>query len=87
MIHELMEEITEADVSPKVFRLSLVATDHTVGFEAVISFRTSMRGASSLAAQGDTPEEALTTLRDELVGKFGKCEHCGGYRTGETAAK
>ncbi len=80
MVNKLMKEITRADVSPRVYRLLLVATDHSFGFEASVSFRTNVRGASSLSTHGDTPEEALTLLRDELLGKFGKCQHCGGYR-------
>lgn len=79
-ISKLMREITKADVKPHVFKLFLVATDHTIGFEASVNFRSNVRGASSLSAHGDTAEEALTLLKDELIGKFGKCHRCGGYR-------
>ena len=80
-VHELMKEITNADVRPEVYRAYLTASSFAFGFEASVSFRTNIRGASSLATHGGTPEEALTLLRDELISKFGKCEHCGSYRS------
>lgn len=83
-VHGLMREITGADVRPSVYRLSLTATDFAFGYEASVNFRSNVRGASSLSAHGTTPEETLTLLRDELISKFGKCEHCGSYQTGET---
>ena len=81
-VSELMNDITHADIKPDVFKVFVVATDHTTGFTAFINFRsnyTNPNGMSSVEAHADTAEDALKNLKNELLQRFGKCEHCGNY--------
>lgn len=84
MIAQLMNEIIHADIKPQVFKVFLVATDYSVGFTAFVSLRSNDNGVSSIEVHADTPEEALTNLKSELIRRFGKCEHCGNYHNKES---
>lgn len=86
-ISDLMREITNADIRPDVFKVFLVATDHTAGFTAFVTFRsnfTNPNGISSVETRADTAEDALLNLKSELLHRFGRCEHCGNYHNRAT---
>lgn len=82
-----MNDITHADIQPDVFKVFLMATDHTIGFSAFVDFRsnhTNPNGVSSVSIHADTAEEALQNLKAELLRRFGKCEQCGNYHNRAT---
>jgi hypothetical protein len=78
---ELMQTITSMEIKPSVFKVYVMASDHTAGFTAFVDFRApDGNEPSSLDCHGETAEEALTKLMNTLSANFGKCPHCGGYR-------
>jgi hypothetical protein len=82
-VQELMNKITNLQIEPHVFKVILIATDHTYGFSAHVDFRSNYSNdanISHLATSGDSPEDALQDLYNSLVAKFGPCRYCG--RTG-----
>ena len=82
-VEELMDQIVKMDVKPDIFKLFLMRTDHTFGYNAWVDFRvndTNPNNLKGLSAHADSAEEALKNLRDELSERFGKCDFCGGYR-------
>ena len=83
---DIMHEIMNLDVKPDVFRVNVSCTDNYTGFTAWVSFRTNhtnTTGVREIGFHGKTAEEALQDLRDNLELYFGKCDCCGGYRSGE----
>jgi hypothetical protein len=81
-VFELMNEIKNMDCQPAVFNVWLSVASYRLGFRASVDFRAprGSSGPSSIDCHGDTPEEALTKLRDSLIASFGKCPVCGAYR-------
>jgi hypothetical protein len=80
-VQELLDEIKNFDCDPSVFTVFLKAANHISGYDAFLDFRATVPGSlDQISAHADTPEDALQFLRDNLVGKFGKCPDCGQYR-------
>lgn len=72
-VNDLMYEITHLNTEPAVFRVSLSATDHSFGYNADAIFRQPAnleQNITCLTASGETPEDALRSLRDELIRKY-----------------
>lgn len=89
-VQALMDAIKYFDCEPAVFRVSLMASDRTHGYDACVDFRTSSSPkAASLATHAHTPELALRGLLTELKAKWGRCPRCGlhldGREKGEKA--
>ena len=76
-VHEVLVNIVNLDIEPKVFRVNLRACDHTAGFTCYLDFRSNDRSLSNIVTHGDTPEDALSSMYSYLREKFGKCGHCG----------
>jgi len=79
MIEKLLREIANLDIQPSVYKVFLTHSDHYVGFNAFVDFRTNVEGPSSIETHAETPEKALISLKNELIANFGKCQHCGQY--------
>ena len=72
-VGDLMYEITHLNTEPAVYRVSVRATDYSAGYTADVTFRqpeNQKQNITCLTATGDTPEEALRSLRDELIQKY-----------------
>ena len=83
-IDELMRNIAHADVDPGVFHVSLVASSHTDGFEAIVVFRGSaMAGYHGLTHHAGTAEAALLGVGRLLETAHGRCALCGQHRNTE----
>ena len=83
-VETLLKDIRDAEVEPRVKKVNLSVCDHWSGFHAYVDFHSNFKGTvTGLSTHGDTPEEALETLKNELIAKFGKCPHCHSYRKGE----
>ena len=82
-VSTLMYDITHADIKPDVFKVFVVASDHSTGFSASVNFRSNYPNknkVSNVETHADTAEEALENLKKELLHRFGKCERCNNYR-------
>ncbi len=83
-IKELLDKIKYHDCEPGIFKVFLMAADHSTGYNAWVDLRSTKPGAArSVSTRGDTPEEALTSLLGVLEEKWGRCPHCGGYLNGK----
>jgi hypothetical protein len=84
VIEGRFDSIFDLDVSPAVYDVSVKRSDHMDGYQAILAFRRPHApGLDYISTHGDTPELALQALHDTLMHNFGKCEHCGGYRSPE----
>jgi len=83
-VDELMRNIAHADVDPGVFHVSLVASSHTDGFEAIVEFQgNAMAGYHGLSHHAGTAEAALLGVGRLLETAHGRCALCGQYRKTE----
>jgi len=81
---ELLDEIRKFDCEPGVYRVSVMAWDHRLGYTATAEFRSTVPNTiESIDAHGDTPEDALNKILLDLQQRFGKCPHCGHYPDGK----
>ena len=74
-VEELMDNIVSLDIEPSVFRVVVSRADHTVGFEAIATFRSDT--VKEFVTKGFTPEVALGELQIRLLTDFGVCRYCG----------
>lgn len=80
--HRLLSEIIHFDCRPDIFRAYVEASDHTTGFQAVVTFRTAERGrVRDISTHGGSPEEALSAALQFLKEHLAPCPHCGEYPT------
>lgn len=81
-IGELMDAIVRFDCQPSVWQVTIVKSDHRSGFDAVVEFRSTHKDSlRSISAHDDDPKKALETVYNQLKEKWGKCPHCGEYRS------
>lgn len=71
-IEQLMWQITHIDELP-VFDVTLIKTDHTLGYDAIAELRADRR---TFEYYGDTAIEALNGLYALLLDQV-TCPHCG----------
>jgi len=76
---ELMDAIKTMDVQPPIFKVFVMASDYTAGYEASVNFRsTGAKDApGAIGCFGETVEEALEKLMNTLAANFTRCPHCG----------
>ena len=77
LVQTRLEGIANLDIEPSVFRVNLVACDHTAGFTCYVDFRSNDLALESTVTHGDTPEDAVCSMFEYLTEKFGACSYCG----------
>lgn len=83
-IDELMRNIAHADVDSGVFRVSVVASSHMDGFDAIVEFRgNATAGYPGLSHHAGTVEAALLGVGRVLEAAHGRCPQCGQHRKTE----
>ena len=84
-VDQLLYEISHADVRRGVYRVSLVASDHMSGFDAIVEMRGDpTAGYGGFRFHADRPEDALEGVERELLAALGRCRQCGNFRDGAT---
>lgn len=76
-VKNLMNKIKGLDVRPAISQVTLQASDHLDGFEAIATFRSGDPGPHDVSARGDDPEDALSNLLEVLEQNYGRCPFCG----------
>jgi hypothetical protein len=86
-LESIMKRIARAETEPGVYRVSLVASSHLSGFQAVIEMRgNGAEGYGGFSHQADDPVVALIGAESALLTEFGRCPTCGYHRRGKATS-